>query len=74
MLIRRVLRTRYTAPIGFVDTLEGPARFALPYQYILRIGIPVKLWVSSKLRFSSKESDEITSFVIEDYFAARGSL
>ena len=34
----------------------------------------MKLWFPPELRFSSKESDEITRFVIEDYFAARERL
>ena len=32
------------------------------------------LWVISELRFSTKESDEIASFVIEDFYAACGNL
>ena len=32
------------------------------------------LWVISELRFSTKESDEIVSFVIEDFYAACGNL
>ena len=70
VLIRRVLRLRYAALIRVVDTSGGPASLALPLWYIVRIGIPVKLWFSPELRFSSKESDEITRFVIEDAFAA----
>ena len=30
-LIRRVLRTRYAAPIGFVDTPSGLAGLVLPF-------------------------------------------
>ena len=32
------------------------------------------LWVISELRFSTRESDEIASFVIEDFYAACGNL
>ena len=73
-LIRRVLRTRYAAPIGIVDTPGGLAGLVLPLTNVLCIGIPVMLWVISELRFSTKESDEIASFVIEDFYAACGNL
>ena len=74
VLIRRVLRTRYAAPIGIVDTPGGLAGLVLPWRDILCIGIPVMLWVISELRFSTRESDEIASFVIEDFYAACGNL
>lgn len=35
-LIRRVLRTRYAAPIGIVDTSGGLAGFVLPFSNVLR--------------------------------------
>jgi len=34
----------------------------------------VMLWVISELRFSTRESDEIASFVIEDFYVACGNL
>ena len=74
MLIRRVVRTRYAAPIGIVDTLGGFTGLVLPSTNVLFIGIPVMLWVISELRFSTRESDEIASFVIEDFYAACGNL
>ena len=62
------------ALIGVVDTTGGPARLVLPLTIVLCIGIPVMLWVISELWFSTKESDEIASFVIEDFYAACGNL
>lgn len=72
--IRRVLRTRYAAPIGIVDTSGGLAGLVLPLTNILCIGIPVMLWHFSELRFSTKESDKVTNFVIEAFYAASGNL
>ena len=34
----------------------------------------MRIWDFSELRFSTKESDEITSLVVEDYYAACGNL
>lgn len=34
----------------------------------------VRLWVFSALRFSTKESDEITRFMVEDYYADCGNF
>ena len=74
VVIRRVLRTRYATPIGIVDTSGGLAGLVLPLTNVLCIGILVMLWVISELSFSTKESDEIASFVIEDFYAACGNL
>ena len=69
-----VLRTRYAAPVGFVDTPRGLAGLVLPLTNVLCIWIPVMLWVFSELRFFTKESEEIASFVIEVFCAACGNL
>ena len=74
MLIRRVLRTRYAAPIGIADMPGGLAGLVLPLTNVLCIGISVMLWVISELRFSTKESDEIASVMIEDFYAACRNL
>ena len=60
--IRRVLRTRYAAPIGFVDTSGGLAGLVLPFSNVLREEFRFFLRAISRLRFSSgiaKEDHEI---------------
>ena len=74
LLIRRVLRTRYATLIGVVDTPGGLAGLVLPLTRYLVHRDSGDLWVISELRFSTRESDEIASFVIEDFYAACGNL
>ena len=42
VFIRRVLRTRYAAPIGIVDTSGGLAGLVLPFTNDLSTGIPYR--------------------------------
>jgi len=69
-----VLRTRYAAPIGFVDTPGGLAGLVLPLtEYLVHRDSDDALG-NLRVRYSTRESDEIASFVIEDFYVACGNL
>ena len=74
MLIRRVLRTRYATPIGIVDTSGGLAGLVLPLTRYLVHRDSGDALGNLRVEVSTRESDEIASFVIEDFYAACGNL